>query len=46
MWGQFKLLQTDKKTHYLADYSCTLTSLWGKPAAENMGIFWPRAMLK
>lgn len=22
-----------------------LTSLWGSPAAENMGIFWPRAML-
>lgn len=22
-----------------------LTSLWGSPAAEKMGIFWPRAML-
>lgn len=21
------------------------TSLWGSPAAEKMGIFWPRAML-
>lgn len=21
------------------------TSLWGRPAAEKMGIFWPRAML-
>lgn len=25
--------------------SLVLTSLWGSPAAEKMGIFWPRAML-
>ena len=24
---------------------CAAMSLWGRPAAEKSGIFWPRAML-
>lgn len=28
------------------NYDAKLTSLWGRPAAEKIGIFWPRAMLR
>ena len=39
---QCACMQYDGKNNYDAK----LTSLWGRPAAEKIGIFWPRAMLR